>query len=88
MLRIAQITDLDGVVKEETMNYIETNHSLYGEFYSKNLFVGMPFCFVYNDDSGQIMQSSTIYYWDYVENDKLYIIETRNSIYYIKEVEE
>ena len=25
MLKIASITDLDGVVKEETMNYIETN---------------------------------------------------------------
>lgn len=88
MLRIANITDLDGVIKEEAMNYIKTNHSLYGEFYSKDLFVGMPFRFVYNDDSGKIMQSSTIYHWEYVEQDKLYIIETRNSIYYIQEVEE
>ena len=88
MLKITSITDLDGVVKEETMNYIETNHSLYGEFYSKDLFVGVPFCFVYDDYSGQMMQSSNIYHWDYVENDKIYIIETMNSIYYIEVVEE
>lgn len=88
MLKIVGITDLDGVVKEEAINYIKTNHSLYGKFFPKDLFVGMPFYFVYNDDSERMMQSSTIYHWDYVEKDKLYIIETMNSIYYIKEVEE
>ena len=88
MLKIVDITDLEGVVKEETIKYIETTHSLYGEFYSKDLFVGMPFCFVYDDYSGQMLRSSTICHWDYAEKDKLYIIETMNSIYYIKEVEE
>ena len=35
-----------------------------------------------------MLKSSTIKHTDYVEQDKLYIITTKNSIYYIQEVEE
>ena len=50
--------------------------------------LGIHFIFLYDDDTNQCLRSSNIDNIDYVEQDKLYVIETRNSIYYIKEVEE
>lgn len=86
-LYISSITDKEGKVKNDFYNKLKLNHSLYGQFYSEPK-IGHPFYFLYDDDTNQCLRSSNIDHIDYIENDKLYVIETRNSIYYIKEVEE
>lgn len=90
MYKIVGLTDLDGVSKDERLRYIEEKYSLYGNFFYDcfyRLQEGFSFGFVYNGDSGKMLKSSTIKDVDYVEKDKLYIVTTRNSIYYIKEVD-
>ena len=90
MYKIVGLTDLDGVSKDERLRYIEEKYSLYGSFFYDcfyRLQKGFSFGFVYDGDSDKMLKSSTIKDVDYVEKDKLYIITTRNSIYYIKEVD-
>lgn len=84
MFRIASICDKSNVQKLDTMNKIEREHgSLYGEFYYYGIEVGRPFYFSYRDDNKKMLRSSTVEDYRYVESDNLYIITTRNSIYYI-----
>lgn len=90
MYKLAGLTDKEGKSKDETLEHIKKNHSLYGElhiflYYS---FEVHYFCFVYNDNSNQMLRSSTIENDEYVEEDKLRIITTENSIYYFEEVED
>ncbi len=84
MHKIVGITDKNGNSKDDSIDYIKANHSLYGE-------LRFPMCpyfiFIYDDDSNKMLSSSNIVNCDFVEDDKLYVIETLNSIYYIKEVE-
>lgn len=83
MYKIVGITDSKGNSKVEAFDYIKENHSLYG--YLTVAEVNLPFTFEYDDESGQMLRSSYVKDYEYIENDKLHIITTMNSIYYIKE---
>lgn len=85
MYKIVDITDRNGNIKEETLDYIKGNHSLYGCL--TVLEIGFPFTFEYDDNSEKMLRSTYVENYEYVENEKLHIITTTNSIYYIKECE-
>ena len=85
MLEIIRITDLNGNPKNEYFEHIKTDHSVYGEFVIAPE-EDMSFFFKYYDEYSSTLISSTIKKIEYIESDKLYIITTKNSIYYIKEV--
>lgn len=85
MLEIKGITDKQGKAKDKELNNIKEKHgSAYGYFHYQ-VMVGYPFIFWYKDDDNGL-RSSTVEKYEYVEKDKLHIITTRNSIYYILEV--
>ena len=85
MLEIIRITDLNGNPKNEYFEHIKTDHSVYGEFVIAPE-EGMSFFFKYYDENSATLVSSKVKEIEYIESDKLYIITTKNSIYYIKEV--
>lgn len=85
MLEIIRITDLNGNPKNEYFEHIKTDHSVYGEFVIAPE-EGMSFFFKYYDENSATLVSSKVKEIEYIESDKLYIITTKNSIYYIQEV--
>ena len=85
MLEIIRITGRNNNPKTDLFNYIQKIHSTYGEFIIEPE-IGVSFFFKYYDDISETLVSSIVQDIDYVETDKLYIITTLNSIYYIKEV--
>lgn len=87
MVRIIKVTDLNGKVKEEQMKSLRFAHSMSGEF-SFTPQVGSSFFFNYDDNSGKCLCSSTVTDYKYEEENKMHIITTLNSIYYIKEIDE
>lgn len=80
MLKLNILENIDIYNKH---NYIKENHSLYG--YLTVLEIGFPFTFEYDDESGKMLRSSYVKDYEYIEKDKLHIITTTNSIYYIEE---
>ena len=69
----------------DKLNSIAAIHSLKGTFYATPE-IGEHICFIYNDDSGKMMCSSTIYDVKYVGNQIR--IETKNSEYWFEKVGE
>lgn len=78
MYKIIKAQGKDGTDK---LRDIEKIHSLVGE-----LELGKYACFIYNDDSGKMMRTSTIEDVKYFGN--RVIVTTRNSEYWFEEVEE
>lgn len=81
MYRMIKAVGYDGTDK---LNDISAQHSLIGTFYW-GLTVGSPIGFVYNDDSGKMMRSSTIQEIVYCNNQIR--IKTRNTEYWFEKVE-
>lgn len=87
MVRITKVTDLSGNVKENFMKSLMFAHPLEGWFGFMPK-VGNSFTFEYDDNSGKCLCSSTVTDYTYEEENKMHVITTRNSIYYIKEIGE
>lgn len=87
MLEIRAITDRQGNSRDDRLKEIVERHGTYGEFFYE-LMTNVPFYFVYRDDEEKCLRSSYVENYEYVEKDKLYIITTRNSIYYIVDLGE
>lgn len=85
LLEIVGITDLNGKSKDSKIEEIKNNNSLYGTFWGKPK-ISLPLMFFYKD-SRQCMVTTEIQDYEYVKEDKLHIITTKNSIYYIKEID-
>lgn len=81
MYRIIKARGYDGTNK---LDIIAATHSLEGEFYIEPR-MGEHICFIYNDDSGKMLRSSTIYDVKHVDNQIW--VETRNSEYWFEKVE-
>lgn len=87
MLEIRSITDVQGNSKDNKLKEIIEKHgSAYGDFLYE-LLIGFPFYFAYRDDTEKCLRSSRVKDYEYVEKDKLYIITTKNSIYYILDID-
>ena len=82
--RIVNITDREGNVKQDFIDELQLIHTeLVGEIlYSELIKAGCHFCFVWNDDTGKMLRTSTIE--DYFNNKDTVKVVTRNSIYYLK----
>lgn len=88
MFKIIEITDKEGNTKNCRMKEIIEKHgSAYGEFFYE-LSIGVPFYFIYRDDKEKCLRSSKVECYDYIEESKMYVIVTANSVYYIVEAEE
>ena len=81
MYRMIKAVGHDGIDK---LSDIAAEHSLIGTFYW-GLTTGSPIGFVYSDDSGKIMRSSTIQEIVYCNNQIR--IKTRNTEYWFEKVE-
>ena len=79
--RIVNITDRKGNVKQDFIDELHIIHTeLVGEIlYPELIKVGGHFCFVWNDDTGKMLRTSTIE--DYFNNKDTVKVVTRNSIY-------
>lgn len=85
MYKIVDIKDKNGEHKIEAFNHIKDTRSLYGLLSINE--IGRPFTFEYDDNSDKTLRSSYVENYEYVKNEKLHIITTMNSIYYIEECE-
>lgn len=82
MYRMIKAESNDGIDK---LDEIKKNHSLEGFFWMQP-FVGVPFLFQYNDNSGKTRQSSTVREVVTVNNQMRII--TNNTEYVFEKVEE
>ena len=80
MYRMVKAVGLDGVNK---LPDIAARHSLEGELIEMP-YVGGNIWFEYDDDSGKVMRSSTI--WDVQYVGEQIRIETRNSKYWFERI--
>ena len=84
MYKIANVTDREGIVKQDFINELKLDHpNLCGYIlYPELTKVGCHFCFVWNDDTDKMLRTSTIEeYYNDVDTIK---VVTRNSIYYLE----
>lgn len=86
LLKIIEITDKEGNSKVDFLNEIDFKHGLYGNF-TFPLTKDIPFYFEYENDKSKTLRSSCVEDYHYDEDERLYIIITANSIYYIKEID-
>lgn len=84
MYKIINVTDKEGNIKQEFINEIKSVHpNLSGELLlSESPIVGKCLYFVWNDNSGKILRTSTIE--SYNNNGDIIQVTTQNSIYYLE----
>lgn len=84
MYKIINVTDRKNNVKHDFINELKSVHpNLSGDIlYPELIQTGGHFCFVWNDDSGKMLRTSTIE--EYENNGNTVKVVTRNSVYYLE----
>lgn len=86
MYIIENVTDREGNIKVDFINELKQLHPklesniIYKEFLS----IGNFLCFLWNDDSEKMLRTSAIIDINY--DDNIMIIETKNSVYYLRKI--
>lgn len=84
--RIISIKDREGIEKIDTYNELKSIHpNMSGEILYRELMQpGYHLCFVWDDDTGKMMRTSTIE--SYNDDDNTVEVVTRNSIYLFENI--
>ena len=93
MYKITNITDRQGVVKQEFINDMKSAHGdellgdfIYYDYMKSNIEHKPSCCFEWADDSGKMMRTSEVE--SVTEYDNIIKIATRNSVYTFEKVKE
>jgi hypothetical protein len=93
MHKITNVTDRQGVVKQEFINDMKAKHGdellgdfIYYDYMKSNIEHKPSCCFEWADNSGKMMRTS--YVESVTEHDNIIKITTRNSVYEFEKVED